>query len=341
MSTRPLSYAQAVREALAQMMERDPRVFVIGQGVWSPWYVGTSMQDLDKQFGRDRVIDSPVSENATTGVGIGAALAGMRPVVIHPRIDFMLLAIDQLVNEAANWCYMFGGRVPVPIVIRSIINRGGEQGAQHSQALHAWFMHVPGLKVVMPATPYDAKGLLVASIMDDNPVLYIEDRWLYAETSDVPEEVYAVPIGQAAVRREGRDATVVAVSYMVKEALAAAERLSRDGVEVEVIDVRSLKPLDDATILASVGKTGRLVVADGGWRTCGAAAEIVARVCEHAFESLRAPVARVTLPDVPAPTSRALEGTYYVRAGHVAAAVLAVLGERAPAPPYSEIRASR
>ncbi len=202
-------------------------------------------------------------------------------------------------------------------------------------------MHVPGLKVVMPATPYDAKGLLVASILDDNPVLYIDDRWLYAETADVPEDVYAVPIGQAAVRREGSDATVVAVSYMVKEALTAAERLSREGIEVEVIDVRSLKPLDDATILASVGKTGRLVVADGGWRTCGAAAEIVARVCEQAFESLRAPVARVTLPDVPAPTSRALEGAYYAGAADVEAAVLAVLGKRRPAPPRSEVRASR
>lgn len=338
MSARLLTYAQAIREALAQMMELDPRVFVIGQGVWSPWYVGTSMHDLDKQFGRGRVIDSPVSENATTGVGIGAALVGMRPVIIHPRADFMVLAVDQLVNEAANWCYMFGGRVRVPIVIRPIINRGGEQGAQHSQALHAWFMHVPGLKVVMPATPYDAKGLLVASILDDNPVLYIDDRWLYPETGDVPDEVYSVPIGQAAVRREGHDATVVAVSYMVKESLAAAERLSRDGVEVEVIDVRSLKPLDDAVILASVRKTGHLVVADGGWRTCGAAAEIIARVCEHAFGSLRAPVARVTLPDVPAPTSRALEEEYYVHAEHVAAAVLEVVSERTLTLPYPGIR---
>lgn len=332
MNTRPLTYAQAIREALAQMMERDPRVFVIGQGVWSPWYVGTSMQDLDRQFGRERVIDSPVSENATTGVGIGAALAGMRPVVIHPRVDFMLLAVDQLVNEAANWCYMFGGQVSVPIVIRPIINRGGEQGAQHSQALHAWFMHVPGLKVVMPATPYDAKGLLVASILDDNPVLYVDDRWLYMETADVPEELYSVPIGQAAVRRAGRDATVVAISYMVKAAVEAGERLSHEGVDVEIIDVRSLKPLDDATILASVRKTGHVVVADSWWRTCGAAAEISARISEHAFDALRAPVARVALPDVPAPTSRALEGVYYVGADHIAAAVRRVLHERATHP---------
>lgn len=321
MTVRRLSYAQAIREACAQMLERDPRVFMIGQGIWSPWYVGTSMQDLDKEFGQERVIDSPISENATTGVAIGAALAGLRPVVIHPRVDFMILAMDQTVNEAANWCYMFGGRAHVPVVIRPIINRGGEQGAQHSQALHAWFMHVPGLKIVMPVTPYDAKGLLIASILDGNPVVYIDDRWLYNEIGDVPEEVYTVPIGQAAIRRQGSDATVVATSYMVVESLRAAVTLEQEGVDVEVIDVRSLKPLDEATILTSVKKTGRLVVADAAWRTCGAAAEIAIRVVEQAWDSLRAPIGRVTLPDAPAPTSRTLERAYYPTADDVAAAV--------------------
>lgn len=319
---RQLTYAQAIREAFAQMFRQDSRVFVIGQGVWSPWYVGTSMRDLDKEFGRERVIDSPVSENATTGAAIGAALAGMRPVVVHPRVDFMVLAVDQIVNEAANWSYMFGGRAHVPVVIRPIINRGGEQGAQHSQALQAWLMHVPGLKVVMPATPYDAKGLLIASILDDNPVIYIDDRWLYDEVGDVPDEIYSVPIGKAAVRRVGRDVTVVATSYMVREAVAAATTLAEDGISVEVIDVRSLKPLDDETILASVRKTGRLVIADAAWRTCGAAAEVAARVVETAYDSLKAPVVRVTLPDVPAPTSRALEMEYYISAVDVRAAVL-------------------
>ncbi len=325
MTMRRLSYAQAIREACAQMLERDPRVFMIGQGIWSPWYVGTSMQDLDKEFGQERVIDSPISENATTGIAIGAALAGLRPVVIHPRVDFMILAMDQTVNEAANWCYMFGGRAHVPVVIRPIVNRGGEQGAQHSQALHAWFMHVPGLKIVMPVTPYDAKGLLIASILDDNPVLYIDDRWLYNEVGDVPEEVYTVPIGQAAIRRQGGDATVVATSYMVVEALRAAAILEQEGVDVEVVDVRSLKPLDEATILASVAKTGRLIVADGAWRTCGVAAEIAARVAEQAWDSLKAPIRRVTLPDAPAPTSRTLEQAYYPTADDVAAAVRRIL----------------
>src|SRR5437867_6262224 len=168
------------------------------------------MQDLDKEFGRERIIDSPVSENATTGAGIGAALAGMRPIVFHPRMDFMFLAIDPIVNQAANWSYMFEGRIGVPIVIRTVINRGGEQAAQHSQAVHSWFMHVPGLKVVMPSTPYDAKGLLLASVRDGNPVLYVDDRWLYTEVGDVPEEPYTVPIGKAEVRRAGRDVTIVA-----------------------------------------------------------------------------------------------------------------------------------
>jgi pyruvate dehydrogenase E1 component beta subunit len=306
---RKLNYAQAIREAHAQLLQSDPRVFVIGQGLWSPWYVGTSMKDLDKEFGRDRLLDCPVSENGTTGVGVGAALAGMRPIVVHPRMDFMLLAVDQIVNQASNWSYMFGGQIGVPVVIRPIVNRGGEQGAQHSQSMHALFAHVPGLKVVMPATPYDAKGLLVAAVSDGNPVLYIDDRWLYNLEGDVPEELYTVPIGKAAVRREGRDATVVASSYLVPEALKAAE--SAKDLDVEVIDVRSLKPLDESTILESIRKTGRLVVADGGWKSCGFAAEIAALAAEKAFDSLKAPVIRVTLPDAPAPTSRSLEQAYY------------------------------
>ncbi len=330
MTLRQLTYSQAIREAFTQLLARDHRVCVIGQGVWSPWYVGTSMTDLDQTFGRDRVIDSPVSENATTGAAIGAALAGLRPIVIHPRVDFMALAVDQIVNEAANWSYMFGGRAHVPIVIRAIVNRGGEQGAQHSQALHAWLMHVPGLKVVMPATPYDAKGLLIASVLDENPVVYIDDRWLYEDMGEVPEEFYTVPLGKAAFRRRGRDVTVVAVSYMVKEAVRAAEMLADEGIDVEVIDVRTLKPLDDLTILESVRKTGRIVVVDSGWKTCGAAAEIVARVAEEAHDALLAPVVRVTLPDAPAPTSRALEQVYYPGAQDIRAGVLCVTA-RTPA----------
>ncbi|TMI77499.1 MAG: alpha-ketoacid dehydrogenase subunit beta [Bacillati bacterium ANGP1] len=323
---RTLSYSQAIREAHAQLLSSDPRVFVVGQGVWSPWYAGTSLKDIDKQFGRARVLDSPVSENATTGAAIGAAIAGMRPIVFHPRMDFMLLAVDPIVNQAANWSYLFAGQVNVPVVIRSVINRGGEQGAQHSQAVHAFFAHVPGLKVVMPSTPYDAKGLLVAAVYDGNPVMYIDDRWLYGETGEVPEKLYSVPIGKAVVQREGKDVTVVAISWMAREALNAAGLLQTEGIDTEVIDLRSLKPLDDVMILESVKKTGRLVVADGGWKTCGIAAEIAALASTHAFEYLKAPILRVTLPDCPAPMSSALEDCYYPKASDVATAVKQVMG---------------
>ena len=329
---RSLSYAAAIREGHAQLLASDPRVFVIGQGVWSPWYVGNSMTGLDAEFGRDRIIDSPVAENATTGAAVGAALAGMRPIVVHPRMDFMLLAVDQIVNQAANWSYLIAGQVNAPVVVRSIINRGGEQGAQHSQALQAMFMHVPGLKVVMPSTPHDAKGLLVAAVNDGNPVLYIDDRWLYAETGAVPEEMYEVPIGVGAIRREGRDLTIVASSYVAAQAVEAARLLEPLGIDVEVIDLRSIKPWDQGLVLRSVRKTTRLLVVDGAWRTCGVSAEIAATVSELAFDDLSAPVARLALPDAPAPVSRPLETAYYVHAAGIAeAAESLVMARRARA----------
>ena len=322
---RKLSYSLAINEALHQMMSTDSGVFLIGQGVKSPWYVGNTAQGLLERFGPERVIDTPISENAMTGTAVGAALAGMRPVAVHPRMDFMLYAFDPIINEAANWFYMNGGRRSAPVVIWGIINRGGEQAAQHSQALHAMFAHAPGLKVVMPATPYDAKGLMIAAIRDDNPVIYIDDRWLYNDEADVPEEVYEVPIGKAAVRREGGDVTIVAISYMSVQALLAAETLARKGIEAEVIDLRTLKPLDEETILASVRKTGCLVVADVGWLSFGASAEIVARITEKAFASLKAPVQRVALPDTPAPMSAPLEKAYYPMAQEIVSAVEVVM----------------
>ena len=322
---RKLSYSLAINEALHQMMSTDSGVFLIGQGVKSPWYVGNTAQGLLERFGPERVIDTPISENAMTGTAVGAALAGMRPVAVHPRMDFMLYAFDPIINEAANWFYMNGGRRSAPVVIWGIINRGGEQAAQHSQALHAMFAHAPGLKVVMPSTPYDAKGLMIAAIRDDNPVIYIDDRWLYNDEADVPEEVYEVPIGKAAVRREGGDVTIVAISYMSVQALLAAETLARKGIEAEVIDLRTLKPLDEETILASVRKTGCLVVADVGWLSFGASAEIVARITEKAFASLKAPVRRVALPDTPAPMSAPLEKAYYPMAQEIVSAVESVI----------------
>jgi len=322
---REINYAAAIREAHEQLLESDPRVFVIGQGLWSPWYAGSSLLDLDKRFGRERIIDSPICENATTGAAIGAAIAGMRPIVFHPRMDFMLLAVDPIVNQAANWSYVFGGRMGVPVVIRAVINRRGEQGAQHSQSLQAMYAHIPGLKVVMPSTPHDAKGLLISAVRDGNPVLYIDDRALYETVGDVPEQSYETPIGKAAIRRNGRDVTIVATSAMVQEASQAADELSANGVQAELIDLRSIKPWDKECVISSIRKTGRLVIADAAWRTCGVAGEISATICEEAFDCLRAPIKRVCLPDAPAPSSRVLEEAYYPTASSIIAAVKNVL----------------
>ena len=299
---RKISYVQAINETLHQIMEEDTRVFLIGQGVTSPWYVGTTTVGLIDRFGPERIIDTPVSENGVTGVAIGAALAGMRPVLVHPRMDFMYYAMDQIANHAANWHYMFGGQLSVPITIWAIINRGGEQAAQHSQALQAMFTHIPGLKVVMPSTPYDAKGLLIASIKDDNPVVYIDDRWLYTHMGEVPEELYAVPIGEGVVRKEGKDVTVVATSYMACQANEAAKILEEEAIDVEVIDLCSLKPLDEKLLIGSVKKTGRVVIVDGGWKTCGVGAGVSALIVEKNFGYLKAPIGRGYLPDAPAPT---------------------------------------
>jgi acetoin:2,6-dichlorophenolindophenol oxidoreductase subunit beta len=318
---RELDYGSAINEAFTQLLERDETVLLIGQGLYSPWYVGSSMVALEKKFGTARVIDTPVSENGVTGIAIGAAMAGMHPVVIHPRMDFMVLATDQILNQAAKAHYMFGGSINVPMVVRGIINRGGEQAAQHSQALQSYYMHIPGLKVVMPSTAYDAKGLLISSVYDGNPVIYIDDRWLYSNRDPVPEKFYTVPLGKGAVRRKGKDVTIVATSYMCVEAMAAARQLADDGVEAEVIDPRTLKPLDEDLIYSSVAKTGRLVVADAAWRSCGAAAEISALVAEHSFGDLKAPIQRVTLAEAPAPSSTPLEKAYYPWAADVVDAV--------------------
>lgn len=322
---RILNYAQAINETFHRMMESEDTFFLIGQGVTSPWYVGTTTVGLFERFGDARVIDTPVSENGITGAAVGAALAGMRPVVVHPRMDFMYLAMDQIINHAANWYYMFGSQVNVPLTVWGIINRGGEQAAQHSQAIYSMFVHAPGLKVVMPCTPYDVKGLLVSSILDDNPVIFVDDRWLYSIKGEVPEEIYTVPIGKGIIRKEGNDITIAAASYMVHETLKAASLLEKEGISVEVIDLRSLKPLDESLLFDSVKKTGRLVIADGSWRTCGFAAEVSALVSENIFEYLKAPIMRVALPDTPAPASTILEKHYYPSSRNIINAVNRIL----------------
>jgi pyruvate dehydrogenase E1 component beta subunit len=324
-SPRPLAYEAAINEALIQTMAADPSVFLIGQGVKSPWYVGNTCTDLIARFGEHRVIDTPVSENAITGAAVGAALAGMKAIVVHPRVDFLLYGIDPLVNEAANWHYMSGGHAHVPMVLWGIVNRGGEQAAQHSQSFHAWFAHVPGLKVVMPATAHDAKGLLIAAINDPNPVVYMPDRWLNGVNDPVPQEMFEVPIGKAAIRRPGRDLTIVASSYLAAEAVKAADTLAAQGIDAEVIDLRTIKPLDREAIVSSVRRTGRLLAVDGGWTSFGVSAEVAAVAAEEAFEALRAPIRRLALPDTPAPASQSLEKKFYRHAADIVDAASALM----------------
>ena len=323
---RELEFFQAINEAIDLCMAKDPAVYIMGLGVPDPKGIFGSTLGLQQKYGNTRVMDMPTSENGMTGVAIGSAMVGMRPIMTHQRIDFALLAIEQIVNQAANWHYMFGGQMSVPLVIRMIIGRGWGQGPQHSQSLQAWFAHVPGLKVVMPTTPYDAKGLLISSIEDNNPVIFIEHRWLYNVTGHVPEGVYRVPLGQAKVVKEGDDLTIAATSYMTLEALRAAEILAESRIKAEVVDIRTLRPLDKALITDSVRKTGHLIVADTGWKTGGFSAEIVAQVAEEVFSDLKSPPRRVALPDCPTPTTPSLTNHYYPRAAHIAATARRMLG---------------
>lgn len=308
---RELSYREAIREALAQALERDPRVFLIGEGIDDPGGVFGTTVGLKDRFGAERVMDMPIAENALTGVANGAAMTGTRPVLIHMRVDFLPMAMDQIVNHAAKWSYMTGGRVKVPLTMRAVIGRGWGSAAQHSQSLQALFAHIPGLRVLMPASPYDAKGMLLAAIAGDGPSLIIEHRWLYDQKEGVPEEPYFVLPGKALVRREGRDVTIAATSYMVYESLRAAGELEKAGISAEVIDLRSMQPLDGKLIVDSVRKTGRLIAADTGWKLCGMTAEVAALAAEHAHDRLKAPVRRVCLPASPTPASHELEKAYY------------------------------
>ena len=325
-----MTYGQAIRAALVQVMEQDPRVFVMGIGVDDHKGVFGSTKGLVEQFGRERVFDTPIAEAGMTGVAIGAALGGMRPIYIHIRTDFLYLAMDQLLNLAAKWRSMFGGQMTVPLVIRAVVGRSWGQGAQHSQSLQSLFMHVPGIKVVMPTTAYDAQGLLLSAISDPNPVLIVEHRLLYDIIGDVPDPCCKIPLGKAVVRRRGRDVTIVANSYMVVESLKAAEFLMSYGIDVEVVDPVSLVPLDEDTILNSVHKTGHVVVMDVSWVTCGVSAEIAALIAEKAFFALKQPVRRLGMAPVVCPVSKPLENLFYPNAKTIALEVFKMLGRPLP-----------
>lgn len=324
--SRLLTYAEALREAQDLCLAAYPQVLLMGLGVPDPKGIFGTTLGLQEKYGADRVFDIPLSENALTGVAVGAAIRGMRPILTHQRVDFALVSMEQLVNQAAKWHYMFGGTMRVPLVVRMIIGRGWGQGPQHSQSLQAWFAHVPGLKVIMPTTPRDAKGMLIAAVADDNPVVVLEHRWLYNIRDEVPEGLCSVPIGQARVIRQGTDITIVAVSYMVLEALRAAEHLADEGISAEVVDLRTISPWDADTVLGSVRKTGRIVVADTGSTSFGVSAEVIATVAGQAFGALKAPPERVGLPDYPSPTSPELSAGFYPRAAQVAASARRCLG---------------
>lgn len=323
---RKIKYSQALSEGIVQAMERDPGIFLTGIAVDYPSGIFGSTVEATRRFGPERVFDAPAMENALTGIAVGAAAVGKRPIIVHPRNDFMFLAFDNLLNLATKWCYMYGGNNGhVPMLVRAIVGRGWGQGASHSQSTHATLAHFPGLTVVLPAFPRDAKGLMMSALRHPGPVVMLEYRTLYDTVGEVPEEPFEVPIGKAAVVKEGRDITIVGTSFMSYEALHAAEELAKNDISAEVIDLRSLRPLDEETILKSVRKTGHLIVADTSWELCGVSSEIAALAAEKAFHDLKAPVRRIALADCPAPVSQPLEKAFYPSATTIAKASLALL----------------
>jgi pyruvate dehydrogenase E1 component beta subunit len=315
---RVLSYAAAVNEALSLALERDPNVFVLGQGVDDPSAMFGTTRGLQRRFGPARVFDTPLSEEAMMGVSAGAAMNGMRPVFMHNRPDFVLLAFNQLVTHASKFHFMDNGQTTVPMVVWAAIGRGWGSGAQHSQSIQGMLLGVPGLKIVMPSTPADAKGLLLSAIVDNNPVCVFEHRWLMKKDGVVPEGAYRVPIGKGIYRRRGRDVSIVGASHAIELGLQAAARLAAEGIEAEVIDLRTIKPLDEDVILESLEKTGRIVAVDTAWMKGGVCAEIGCLAAEKGFKSLKAPVARVGLPDIPTPAGFTLEQFYYPDAARIA-----------------------
>ena len=323
---REQSGAEALNDALGLCLQRDANTLLIGEGVPDPMGIFGTTAGLRERFGAERVLDMPLSENGLTGICVGAAISGMRPIMVHQRIDFTLLAMDQLINNAAKWRYMFAGQASVPLVVRCIVGRGWGQGPQHAQSLQALFAHIPGLKVVMPAFPDDAKGMFCAAVADDDPVIFIEHRWIHPVRGEVPDGYYETPLDKARLRREGRHITIAAFSFMTIEALHAARALARLGVEAEVMDMRSVSPLDVPAVLRSVARTGRLLVADTGHQSFGVAGELISRVVRQGFDHLKSAPASVTLPDLPCPTSHAWAGHYYPGAVAIAEQALRLCG---------------
>lgn len=323
-----MSYVQAINGALRQSMELDPNVFVYGIGADKKSAIFGSTAGLVEQFGPQRVFDTPISEQALTAIAAGAAHSGLRPVLVHQRVDFLLYSMDHIINWIASWRFVSGGQAMMPLTIRAIVGKGWGQGPQHSKSLHSLFAHIPGLQVVIPGSPADAKGLLMSSIMSNDPTIFIEPRALYSMTEEVPDEPYFIRHGKALVRRPGKDLTLVTFGAMVPTAMEASERLAAAGIDLEVVDLRTLAPLDLETVLASVAKTRRLMVAEMGWLKFGAAAEIIAAVCEQMGDQLSARPKRVGWPHSFVPTSSALEEAFYPNVGTLVSAALDCIAGR-------------
>jgi len=322
-NNKKFTFTEAVNDALHIAMKKDKKMICYGLGVTDPKRVFSTTLNLKKKFGSNRVFDVPTSENALTGVSIGAALDGVRSVVTHQRLDFFLLAMDQLVNSAAKWYYMFGSQRSVPITIRLILGRGWGQGPTHSQNLQAWFNHIPGIKVVMPSFADDAKGLLLSSIFDPNPVIFLEHRWLHNTTAINKRHDYRIKIGKAKICKTGKHITILSMSYLTLEALKAAKYLyEKHKISAEVIDLRTIKPLDWQTIFRSIKKTKRLLVLDTGFTTGSVASEIIAKISIEKFNTLKSAPIRLAMPDVPEPTSPALTKNFYTRADDIVISVL-------------------
>lgn len=320
-----ITFANSINSAIDLAMTLDKRVICYGLGTTDPKGIFGTTLGLEEKFGKDRVFDMPTAENAMTGVAIGVGIGGFITVMTHQRLDFFLLAMDQLVNSAAKMHYMFNGELKVPITIRLIIGRGWGQGPTHSQNLQSWFAHIPGLKVVMPSSARDAKGLLLTSIFDPNPVLFLEHRWLHNSSSPVEDGDYRIPFGKAKKLSEGDDITIVSMSYLTPESLKATSYLNKQGISVDLIDLRSIKPLDLQAIVDSLKNTGKILVLDTGSLTCSVASDIVSKLSTKYFSLFKKPPAVLAMPDVPEPTSYALTKNFYIRAADIANKVLEIL----------------
>lgn len=323
---RPLKFSEAILEGTEQILLEDSGVVVMGLGVADPKAIFGTTSGLHEKFGASRVIETPTAESATAGIAIGASLVGLRPIITHQRVEFALLAIEQIVNQAAKWSYMTDGAQSVSVVFRLIIGRGWGQGPQHSQSLESWFAHIPGLTVVAPATASDAKGLLVTAVRSRRPVVYLEHRWLHDTTGDVSSDLIETPLGAARIAREGSDVTLVCYSYAVIDAIKASNIAADMGISIEIIDLRSLRPIDFPSIAESVKKTGRLITIDIGWKSCGIGSEILAHMVESKFGTMKSAPIRLALADAPIPSTRALANAIYPGVRDIIEAVCSSIG---------------